>query len=86
MDEDKGLAWEILIEQHKITRSMIKAGVAIVIAAFIALASITGTFVWYLYQYDYSSVTYTAESGDSGNAIINESGEVTINGESEEDS
>lgn len=85
MDEDRGLAWDLLVEQHKITHSMIKALCAIVIGAFVTMSAITGTFVWYLYQYDYSCVTYSAESGESGNAVINESGEVNINAESQED-
>ena len=84
MDEDKGLAWDLLIEQHKITHNMIKAVCAIVIAAFVTMSAITGTFVWYLYQYDSSCVTYSAESGQSGNAVINESGEVNINAENSE--
>lgn len=84
MDEDKGLAWDLLIEQNKITRCMIKALVAVVISAFIAIITATGSFVWYLYQYDYSTVTYNAETGEYGNAVINESGEVSINGESTE--
>lgn len=80
--EDKGLAWDLLVEQHKITNTMIKVLASIVIAAFMAITAVTGIFIWYLYQYDYSCVTYNAETGEYGNAVINESGEVSINGES----
>jgi hypothetical protein len=41
-------------------------------------------FGWYMNQYDYTTETYTADSQDDGVSIINEGGDVTNNGESEE--
>lgn len=59
------------------------------VAAIVGLVTAVGIFVWYLDQYDFTSTNITqsaettAEDGGSAAAIINDEGDVTINGTSE---
>lgn len=84
MDDDKSFALELLEMQGVHTRNLITAIVAIV-----GLATVVGIFIWYLNQYDFTSTNITqsaettAEDGGSAAAIINDEGEVTIDGTSE---
>lgn len=89
MDDDKSFALELLEMQGVHTRNLITAIVAVAVAAIVGLATVVGIFVWYLDQYDFTSTNITqsaettAEDGGSAAAIINDEGEVTINGTSE---
>lgn len=63
-----------------------KRNLIIILVLIFALLFSNMAWLWTFNQYDYSSTTatttYTTDSGDGGNAIINDSGEVNINGES----
>lgn len=53
------------------------------IVIFIALVATNAGWIYYEQQFeDEVTTTYTSDAADGGNAIINDSGEVNINGES----
>lgn len=88
MYEEKSLALELLELQNMHTRRLTVAITAIAIAAMICITSVVGIFVWYINQYDFETTTITqtaetsVEDDGSATAIINDEGEVTINGTS----
>ena len=93
-EKETSLAWELIQDRNRLTNKLINSIVAIVITMCITFAVIAGAFVWYLNQYDFTSTTETitentveADSSDGGDAhaIINNSGEVNVDGEGEGD-
>lgn len=53
------------------------------IIIFLALVGTNTYWIWFESQFeDEVTTTYTSDATDGGNAIINDSGEVNINGES----
>jgi hypothetical protein len=79
MEKENSFAMEMLKELSKQNKRL---GVIIIVIASLWFSTIAG-FGWYMNQYDYTTETYTVESEDYGNAIINEGGDVQI-GESDE--
>ena len=78
---ENSFAMEMLKELSQQNKRL---GVIIIIIASLWFSTILG-FGLYLNQYDYTTETYTVESEDNGNAIINEGGDVQI-GEGDEGS
>lgn len=81
MEKEDSFAMEMLKELSQQNKRL---GVIIIIIASLWFSTIVG-FGLYLNQYDYTTETYTVESEDNGNAIINEGGDVKV-GESNEGS
>ena len=81
MEKEDSFAMEMLKELSAQNK---RQGVIIIIIACLWFSTIVGVG-WYLNQYDYKTETYTVESEDYGNAIINEGGDVQI-GEGDEGS
>ena len=78
---ENSFAMEMLKELSQQNKRL---GIIIIIISSLWFSTIVG-FGLYLNQYDYTTETYTVESEDNGNAIINEGGDVKI-GESDEGS
>ena len=89
MEDKNSLAWDLIKDRDVLVNRLIKAMVVIVTVMSLLVAGITGAFIWYLNQYDFTSATETttieATTYDNGDAtaILNSEGEVLINGESE---
>ena len=89
MEDKNSLAWDLIKDRDILVNRLIKAMVVIVTVMSLLVAGITGAFIWYLNQYDFTSTTETttieATTYDNGDAtaILNSEGEVLINGESE---
>ena len=75
MEKENSFAMEMLKELSQQNKRL---GVIIIIIASLWFSTIVG-FGLYLNQYDYTTETYTVESEDYGNAIINGGGDVKIN-------
>lgn len=76
------------VEERSIAMNVIKILKNVMIGQFIIIIILVGIigFMFYEFtQYDYISTTTTVDSKDGGNAIINEGGDVNINGESNKD-
>ena len=88
MEGKNSLAWDLIKDRDVLVNRLIKAMVVIVTVMSLLVAGITGAFIWYLNQYDFTSTTETttieATTYDNGGAtaILNSEGEVLINGES----
>lgn len=81
--EDNTLAMELL---HQLKSSMKKWFIAFIIVLIMFFASnIAWLYAWNL-PVESTTTTYDADSEDNGNAIINDSGEVNVNGKSDKDS
>lgn len=77
--EDNTLAMELL---HQIKSSMRKWFIAFIIVLIMFFASnVAWLYAWNL-PTETTSTTYGVNSEDYGNAIINDEGEVSIDGES----
>ena len=89
MEDKNSLAWDLIKDRDVLVNRLIKAMVVIVTVMSLLVAGITGAFIWYLNQYDFTSTTETttikATTYDNGDAtaILNSEGKVLINGESE---
>lgn len=90
-DENKSLAWELTKDQSSTVRLMMKVLAVTVISFSIAMSVIVGSFLYYLSLYDFESTTYEnshtveaiSDNGGNANAIVNQQGEVLINGDSD---
>lgn len=88
MEDKNSLAWDLIKDRDILVNRLIKAMVVIVTVMSLLVAGITGTFIWYLNQYDFTSTTETTTieattyDNDGATAILNSEGEVLINGES----
>ena len=88
-EERNSIAWDIISSQNLLVLRLIRSTIAIVISLSLVIVGIVGTFIWYLNQYDftstevYSTVEATTESGGDASAVLNEEGQVNINGNSE---
>lgn len=88
-DENKSLAWELTRDQSLTVRLMMKVLAITVISFSIAISVVVGSFLYYLSLYDFESTTYEnshtveaiSDSGGNANAIVNQQGEVLINGD-----
>lgn len=89
MEDKNSLAWDLIKDRDVLVNRLIKAMVVIVTVMSLLVAGITGAFIWYLNQYDFTSTTETttieATTYDNGDAtaILNSEGKVLINGEGE---
>lgn len=89
MQEDRGLASEMISELKQFISKLYVLIVVIVLASFVTIGGVVGCFIWYLNQYDfYSTETTTevesiSENGGDAHAVLNDEGQVIINGESE---
>ena len=84
-ERENSIAWDLIKDRSDTLNKLIRALVIVVIVMSVALASVVGAFIWYLNQYDFVSkeTTVEATSEDGGaTAVLNEDGEVTIDGES----
>ena len=78
--EDNTLATELL---HQIKSSMRKWFIAfIVVLIMFFVSNVAWLYAWTL-PTETTSTTYDVDSDDDGNAIINDEGEVSIDGESD---
>lgn len=78
--EDNTLAMELL---HQLKSNMRKWFIAFIIVLIMFFASnIAWLYAWNLPTENTTTTTYGADSEDNGNAIINDEGDVNINGES----
>lgn len=89
MEDKNSLAWDLIQDRNLIIDKLIKALIIVIIISAILVTTITGMFIWYLNQYDFSGTVetstveaYSYENG-SATAILNDNGEVTLNGEGE---
>ena len=77
--EDNTLAMELL---HQLKSSMRKWFIAFIIVLIMFFASnVAWLYAWNL-PAENTTTTYDADSEDNGNAVINDEGEVSIDGES----
>lgn len=89
-DEDRSLAWELTKDQTTVVRLVLHVVAIVVITFGVSISVVVGCFLHYLSLYDFSSTTYeqsstveaTSDDGGDANAIVNNQGEVLINGES----
>lgn len=78
--EDNTLAMELL---HQLKSNMRKWFIAFIIVLIMFFASnIAWLCAWSLPTESTTTTTYDDDSEDNGNAVINDEGEVSINGES----
>lgn len=78
--EDNTLAMELL---HQLKSNMRKWFIAFIIVLIMFFASnIAWLYAWNLPTENTTTTTYDADSEDNDNAIINDEGEVSIDGES----
>lgn len=82
--EEKTLALELLKQVKANGKRWFIA--FIICLAMLFLSNLAWLYAWNLPSEDVSTTSYTADSEESGNAIINDSGEVNIDGESKKDS
>lgn len=88
-DENRSLAWELTKDQNATVRLMMKVLAIVVIVSGITVAVTTGLFLRYLSQYDFESTVYeqshtvkaVSDNGGNANAVLNDKGEVLINGD-----
>lgn len=89
MEDKNSLAWDLIKDRDVLVNRLIRAMVVIVTVMSLLVAGITGAFIWYLNQYDFTGTTETttieATTYDNGDAtaILNSEGKVLINGEGE---
>lgn len=62
-------------KEHTI-RTLIKVIVGIVVVAIFAIAGVTGGFLWYLNQYDFSSTSATYTDADGVYTLVDSEGNV----------
>lgn len=92
MEDRSSLAWDLIKDRDVLVNRLIRAMVVIVTVMSLLVAGITGAFIWYLNQYDFSSTVETttveATTYDNGDAtaVLNSEGQVTVNGEGENSS
>lgn len=62
--------------KERIIKSLIKVIIGIIIIAITAIAGITGGFIWYLNQYDFSGTSSVYNEADGVYALIDSEGNV----------
>lgn len=78
--EDNTLAMELLHQLKSNTRKWFISFIIVLIMFF--ASNIAWLYAWNLPTETTTTTTYDADSEDNGNAVINDEGEVSINGKS----
>lgn len=59
MEDRSSLAWDLIKDRDVLVNRLIRAMVVIVTVMSLLVAGITGAFIWYLNQHDFSSTVET---------------------------
>lgn len=62
--------------KERIIKSLIKVVVGTIIVALVGIACVTGGFLWYLNQYDFSSTSATYTDADGVYTLVDSEGNV----------
>lgn len=88
-DEERSLAWELIKDKTTVVSLAIKALIIGFVVFGITCTAMSYIFFNYLSLYDFSSTTYeqshtveaVSDDGGDATAVVNEEGEVVLNGD-----